>query len=166
MVDTSAAIRRGHPIIFILFTALSFITAVIASTLVSDYNSNNNAPSDGVNGAVRFLVFCGWWGFLFGILFTVFFLTGKGGILTSIAGHGIWIFLTWLFFVAGAGALTNNVDGSCGNRGPSFPYCNSVKALEAFSWMAWIILTLMLGIVAFVGAGSFRGGRSVKEGLA
>ncbi|KAN0061788.1 hypothetical protein ACQY0O_005781 [Thecaphora frezii] len=165
MVDTSAAIRRGHPITFILFTALSFITAVIASTLVSDYNNNHNAPSSGVNGAVRFLVFCGWWGFLFGILFTVLFLTGKGGIITSIAGHGIWIFLTWLFFVAGAGALTNNVNGSCDDWF-FFPYCNSVKALEAFAWMSWIVLTLMLIVIGIVGAGSFRGGKSVKEGLA
>lgn len=36
----------------------------------------------------------------------------------------------------------------------------------AFAWMGWIVLTLMLAMVIFIGAGAFRGGRSVKESLA
>jgi len=69
MVDTSALVRRGHPITFIIFTFFSFIVAVIASTLVSDYNSNNNAPTTGINNATRFLLFTGWWGFLVGVVY-------------------------------------------------------------------------------------------------
>lgn len=94
------------------------------------------------------------------------FLTGVGGVFTSIAGHGIWLFFTWLFFLAGAGAITDALDGgrfSCGDV--EIPYCNSLKALMAFSWIAWIQLTLMLGVLAVIGGSAFRGGRSVKEGL-
>ncbi|KIS69372.1 uncharacterized protein UMAG_02707 [Mycosarcoma maydis] len=168
MVDTSALVRRGHPITFIIFTFFSFIVAVIASTLVSDYNSNNNAPTTGINNATRFLLFTGWWGFLVGVVYTGLFLASVGGVITSIAGHGISIFLTWLFYLAGAAALTDRTGGSfnCADKGFPFPYCNSTKALMAFAWICWIILTLMLAVIAAIGAGAFRGGRSVKETLA
>ncbi|GAC93488.1 hypothetical protein PHSY_001053 [Pseudozyma hubeiensis SY62] len=141
MVDSSAIVRRAHPITFGLFVFVSFIVAVIASTLVADYNSHNNAPTMGINNATRFLLF---------------------------AGHGVAIFLTWIFYLAGAAALTDRTGGSfnCADKGYPFPYCNSTKALMAFAWIGWIILTLMLAGVAAIGAGAFRGGRSVKESLA
>ena len=66
MVDSSSLIRRGHPITFIVFTFVAFIVSVIASTLVADYNSNHNPPTQGINNATRFLVFAGWWGFVVG----------------------------------------------------------------------------------------------------
>lgn len=99
---------------------------------------------------------------------TGLFLASVGGVITSIAGHGISIFLTWLFYLAGAAALTDRTGGSfnCADKGFPFPYCNSTKALMAFAWICWIILTLMLAVIAAIGAGAFRGGRSVKETLA
>jgi hypothetical protein len=159
MVDSSAAIRRGHPIVFTFLAFWSFIIAVIASTLTSDFNSKHNSPSDETTGAVRFLVFVGWWTFLFSIAYLALFLTGVGGVFTSIAGHGIWIFLTWLFMLAGAGAITASIndDGD--------PYHSSRRALAGFSWIAWIQLTLMLALVGFIGGKAFRGGRGLKEGL-
>lgn len=66
MVDSSSAIRRGHPITFLIFTFVAFVVAIISSVLVADYNSNNNAPTQGINNATRFLLFAGWWGFLVG----------------------------------------------------------------------------------------------------
>lgn len=69
MVDTSSAVRRGHPIAFGLFTFVAFIVAVIATTLVADYNSNHNPPTSGINNATRFLVFAGWWGFVVGVAY-------------------------------------------------------------------------------------------------
>ena len=73
MVESSAAIRRGHPITFGIFTGVAFIVAVIASTLVADYNQNNNAPTMGINNATRFLLFAGWWGFLVGVIYVSIF---------------------------------------------------------------------------------------------
>ncbi|SAM82057.1 uncharacterized protein UBRO_04325 [Ustilago bromivora] len=168
MVDTSAAIRRGHPISFIIFTFVAFIVAVIASTLVADYNQNNNAPTKGIENATRFLLFAGWWGFIVGAAYTGLFLASVGGVITSIAGHAISLGLTWIFWLAGAAALTDRTGGvtNCAAKGYPFPYCNSTKALTAFAWIGWIILTFMFAMVIFVGAGAFRGGRSVKESLA
>lgn len=64
------------------------------------------------------------------------FLRGIGGVVTSIAGHGIWIFLTWLFFLAGSAAVTDAMGGgqSCGDS--LLRYCNSLNALIAFGWIS------------------------------
>ena len=99
---------------------------------------------------------------------TGLFLASVGGVLTSIAGHLIVIFLTWVFWLSGAAALTAHTGGSfsCAAKPYPFPYCNSTKALTAFAWIGWIILSFMLAMVITIGAGAFRGGRSVKESLA
>lgn len=120
------------------------------------------------------------------------FLTGVGGVVTSIAGHGIWLFVTWLFWLAGAAALADGLGSSCSDK--NLYYCSSLvsslpggnssfdarvspsdaksnlhlhlqRALEAFSWISWILMTFMLGVVAAIGGGAFRGGRGLKDGL-
>lgn len=148
-----------HPVVFTFLAIWSFIVAVIASTMTSDFNSNHNSPSDETTGAVRYLVFAGWWTFLFSIVYLALFLTGIGGMVTSIAGHGIWIFLTWLFFLAGAGAISASINDD------DAPYLSSRRALAGFSWIAWIQLTLMLILVGVIGGKAFRGGRGFKESL-
>ena len=111
---------------------------------------------------MRFFLFVGWWTVIFSAIYLGLFLTGVGGVFTSIAGHGIWLLLTWLFWTAAAGALSNAVGTSCS---PGYYYCNSLRALQAFGWIGWIIISLMLVIVAVIGGGAFRGGRGVKGGL-
>lgn len=91
------------------------------------------------------------------------FLTGVGGVVTSIAGHGIWLFLTFIFYLAGAAALADQLGSSCGDRG--YYYCNSIRALEAFSWINTVLLFLMIVVVGLIGGGAFRGGRGLKDGL-
>ncbi|PWN34094.1 uncharacterized protein FA14DRAFT_68411 [Meira miltonrushii] len=159
MVDTGAAIRRGHPVSFVFLAIWSFIAAVIASTLTSDFNKNHNSPSAETTGAVRYNVFAQWWTFLFSLIYLGLFLTGAGGAVTSIAGHAVGLFFTWLFVLAGAGAISAST-----NDNP-FIYHSSRQALEAFAWITWIQLTFMLAFVAFVGGKAFRGGRGFKEGL-
>lgn len=63
------------------------------------------------------------------------------------------------------GSLTAQLKGgqSCSNS--TLTYCNSLEALLAFNWINWILVTIMLAFVTFIGAGAFRGGRGIKEGL-
>ena len=68
MPDLSTVVRRGHPIAFGIFAILAFIVAVIASATVADFNKNGNPPAS-IRDATRFLVFAGWWGFLFTIAY-------------------------------------------------------------------------------------------------
>ncbi|CAO1627826.1 unnamed protein product [Parajaminaea phylloscopi] len=167
MVDLSSHIRRGHPISFGILVFCSLVVAIISSVLSHDYSANHeqgpNIHSNGLSAKVHFLVFTGWWTFLFAIAYLALFLTGIGGVVTSIAGHGIWLFLTWIFWLAGSAALADGLGSSCSDKG--YYYCNSLRALEAFSWISWVLVTFMLGVVAAIGGGAFRGGRGLKDGL-
>ncbi|CAO1630673.1 unnamed protein product [Jaminaea pallidilutea] len=168
MVDFSSHIRRGHPISFGILIFTSLVVGIISAVITHDYNSNyyqgeNNLHSQSLVSKVHFLVFTSWWTFVFSIVYTALFLTGIGGVVTSIAGHGIWLFLTWLFWLAGSAALSDQLSGSCSDKG--YFYCNSLRAAEAFGWISWIILTFMLAVVAAIGGGAFRGGRGLKDGL-
>ena len=127
----------SHPIVFSILAVISVIVAGIASRLTSDFNFHQNAPSSTINGSVRFIVFIGWWSALLSIAYTVLFLTGAGKVFISIAGHGVWLLSTWLFFLAGAGALTVAV-GSAENCSTSaLTHKNDLLALIAFTWIGW-----------------------------
>jgi len=148
--------------LFGLVVLFSFIVAVIASALTADYNHHHNSPKSSITGSVRYLVFVGWFDFLFSSVYLGLFLTGTGGALTSIAGHGVFLFFAWLFQLAGAGAISAAIGSGCADK---YAYCSSLKALEAFSWMAWILLTFMLGVVMVIGGTAFRGGKGIKGEL-
>ncbi|PWN29527.1 hypothetical protein BDZ90DRAFT_216838 [Jaminaea rosea] len=163
MVDFSSHVRRGHPITFGVLVFISLVVAIIASVLTHDYNAGDELHDQPLVNRVHFWVFTGWWTFLFSIAYTALFLTGVGGVVTSIAGHGIWLFLTWIFWLAGSASLANRIGTDCSNHG--YYYCNSLRALEAFGWIGWALLTIMLAVVAAIGGGAFRGGRGLKDGL-
>jgi hypothetical protein len=122
---------------FGLLGFFSFITAVISSTLTSDFNNKRNSPKSSITGSVRYLVFVGWLEFIGSIVYLALFLTQKGGAITSIAGHGLFIFFVWLFQLAGAGAITAAMGGGNNCSHSSLVYCSSLEALMAFSWMSW-----------------------------
>lgn len=74
MVDTSGAVRRGHPIFFVTLLITSFIGAVIASTLITHYHKNDPSVSVGLRDKVAFSVFSNWWLFLFSAVFVSFLM--------------------------------------------------------------------------------------------
>ncbi|KDN39315.1 hypothetical protein K437DRAFT_239573 [Tilletiaria anomala UBC 951] len=169
MVDASTYIRRGHPISFGVLVLVSLIVAIIASALTHDYRQGNRAANEtaqGLKDKVHFHVFIGWFSFLFSSIYLGCFLAGVGGILTSIASHLIFLFVNWIFWVAAAGSITAQLNGgqNCGTS-PLY-YCNSLEALMAFDWIAFILVTIMLGVTIFIGAGAFRRGRSMKDEIA
>lgn len=107
------------------------------------------------------------------------FLRATSSFLFSIASHGVWLFLTWVFWsvpsrrllhpleadptlfrrLAGAAAITNALGGglNCGSmRG--FAHCNQLNAAEAFAWINWILATFAFVVVVVVGARSARRG--------
>ena len=69
MVDLSSAVRRGHPIAYGLFAFFALIVAIIASAVVADFNSNGEPAKKLARDSTRFLVFAGWWGFLFSLVY-------------------------------------------------------------------------------------------------
>ena len=68
MKDLSSTVRIGHSIVFGVFAIIALIEAIIASAVGSDWNKNQQPPS-GTRDPTRFLVFCGWFAFLFTIIY-------------------------------------------------------------------------------------------------
>ncbi|WFC96485.1 hypothetical protein MBRA1_003143 [Malassezia brasiliensis] len=167
MVDLSSAVRRGHPIAFGIFTVFALIVAIIASAVVADFNSNGQPSSKLVRDSTRFMVFAGWWGFLFSLVYIGLFLSGIGGFLSSIASHAVFIFLTWVFWLAGSAALSTKVGSAdCSADDNGIPDCSALRAICAFGWIGWIELTCMLGVICYLAYKAFSGGRGMNDGFA
>lgn len=144
----------------------------------------------------RFLLFTSLWTIVFSIAYLVGmslisdstrtaligcegFLQARSNFLFSIASHVIWMFLTWLFWLAGAAAITSALGGglNCNALPEGFGHCYQLCVLllsashtatmltlrcsnsaEGFAWLNWIIATLFLAYLLFVGWRSARSG--------
>ncbi|WFD39383.1 uncharacterized protein MJAP1_002358 [Malassezia japonica] len=167
MVDLSSTVRRGHPIAFGIFALLAFIVAVISSAVVASFNSNEQPKDNLVRDSTRFLIFAGWWGFLFSIVYIGLFLSGIGGFLSSIASHAVFIILTWIFWLAGSAALSSAVgNADCSNPASGIPQCSALRAICAFGWIGWLELTFMLAVIGYLAFKAFNGGRGMNDGFA
>ncbi|WFD36911.1 hypothetical protein MCUN1_003803 [Malassezia cuniculi] len=155
----STVVRRGHPIAFGVFTLIAFIVAVVSSAVVADFNKNGN-PIDSIRDSTRFLVFAGWWGFIFSLVYIVLFLTGIGGPISSIASHAVFVFLTFIFWLAGTAALSDKVGTGCpeGTRN-----CSALLAIVAFGWIGFLELLFLLAVIGFLAFKAFRGGGGIHE---
>lgn len=85
--------------------------------------------------------------------------------MTSMAAHGIFVFMAWVLWVAAAAAITQSVGGKLNCKTQhEFVYCGHLNALEAFAWMIWIILTFLLvaiivrGVIVVRRAEGYGGG--------
>ncbi|POY74036.1 hypothetical protein BMF94_2848 [Rhodotorula taiwanensis] len=151
-------IKRGHIVTFSLLTVFSLIQWCIAAALVGEYNNKNTYPNNSYRDRIRFLLFVGLWTFVFSIVYIAGFLTAATNFLFSIASHAAWLFLTWVFWLAGSAAFAAALGGSlnCGNY--ELGHCSTLNSLEAFSWICFIIVTFMLVFTIWVGARSARSG--------
>jgi len=152
-------VRRGHPITFAVLTLWALIEMIITAILVSvDNRSRGGLFIHSVRDRERFLLFASLWTLLFSILYIVGFLRASGSFLFSIASHGVWLFLTWVFWLAGAAAITDSLDGGldCGTF--NFSHCNQLNASEAFAWLSFVTVTFAFVFVVFLGVRSARTG--------
>ncbi|GAA5986807.1 hypothetical protein JCM10908_000905 [Rhodotorula pacifica] len=151
-------IKRGHIVTFSLLALFSLIEWIIAAAVVSYYNRDNNYPSNSIRDRTRFLLFVGLWTFVFSIVYIAGFITAATNFLFSIASHAVWLFVTWVFWLAGTASLASALGGSLDCGSYNGPHCNQLNALEAFGWINWIIVTFMLVFAIWIGARSARGG--------
>ncbi|KAI5474292.1 MARVEL-like domain protein [Pseudohyphozyma bogoriensis] len=87
------------------------------------------------------------------------FMQAAGSFLFSIASHAVYLFLTWLFWLAGTAALTHTLGGGldCSSI-PDFAHCNQLNSAMAFGWIMWILSTFALVVVGVIGGRSARRG--------
>jgi hypothetical protein len=161
-------IRRGHPIIFGLMVFFAIIELSISAWLVSRFNANHNFVSTTERDRVRYLLFLSCWTVFFSFLYLVLFLhsASTGSTLTSVGSHAIYLFITWLFWTAGAAAITETLGGglNCSNN-KRFVYCGQLNALMAFAWIEWSVVTVAFAFVLVRGIIVARRGDGYRSQL-
>ncbi|SCZ99093.1 BZ3500_MvSof-1268-A1-R1_Chr7-1g09390 [Microbotryum saponariae] len=158
-------IKRGHPIVFGLMVFFSFAEMIQTAVLVGSYNRKDDYPSSLLKGSTRFLLFTSLWTLFFGIAYIVGVVRSSSSFLFSIASHGAWLALTWLFWLAGSAAVTDGFRklGDCGAR--RLGHCGQLQSAEAFGWINWILSTIALAAIVVVGARSARSGNGFGGAL-
>jgi len=153
-------IRRGHPITFGLIVFFSIIEVAISAWLVAHYNTNHNFTDKSEQDRVRFLLFTSSWTVIFGAAYMGLFLySPSGSPVTSVLSHGVFLLITWIFWTAGAAAITSTLGGglNCVTQ-DTFVYCGQLNALEGFAWVVWILVTFAIIVVIIRGISAQRRG--------
>jgi len=166
-MTTDDWVRKGHPIIFGILLGFSIIELAISAWLTARFNSHHDYLNVGERDKVRYTLFCSTWTIVGSCFFFILFLhSATGSVLTSVLAHLIYLSLTWIFWVAAAIAITTMLGGGLNcSKQHGFVYCQQLNALEAFSWMIWIIVTLTLIFVCIRGISSARRGDGYRGGL-
>ncbi|KNZ72997.1 hypothetical protein J132_01510 [Termitomyces sp. J132] len=139
----------------------------ISAWLVSRYNAHHNFNSLSMRDRVRYTLFASLWTIVGSIFFILLFLhSATGSVMTSVAAHLIFLVLTWIIWVAAAASVTAMIGGglNCSTQN-TFVYCGQLNALEAFSWIIWILVTFALIVVIIRGIAAARRGDGYRGGL-
>jgi len=163
-VSNDKLVKVGHPVLYGFLAIWTFVELVLAAYLVGHYNSNGY-PNTSTQNQTRFLLFAGLLGFLLSVAYAVMFRVASGSFLSSIASHVGSVALLWIFFLAGAAALTNNLGGriDCGQA--DFATCTTLNALEGMSWVVFVWLSIILVLLAIIGIRSARSGNGFGGSL-
>ncbi|EIM83567.1 uncharacterized protein STEHIDRAFT_170815 [Stereum hirsutum FP-91666 SS1] len=160
-VTAETHVRRGHPITFGLIILFSIIELAVSAWLVARYNQHHNYLSGSENNRVRFLLFNSIWTLLLAPIFMGVFFAAPTSFLGSLLSHSVFIFLTWVLWLAGAAAITATLGGRL-DCGLNYTYCGQLNALEAFAWIQWVLLTFALVSVILLAIRARRAGNGVK----
>ncbi|KAI0801386.1 hypothetical protein C8Q74DRAFT_1190521 [Fomes fomentarius] len=166
MVDFDKHVRRGHTVVFGLIILFSIIELADSAWLVSRFNLRHDYLSAAVRDRTRFLLFTSCWTIFFSLFyFALFIHSPTGGILTSVLSHAVYLMLTWLFWTAGAAAITAALGGGLNCSGGHITYCGQLNALEGFAWLIWLFVTFALLVVFFRGISASRRGDGYRGSL-
>jgi len=156
------ALRKGHPITFGAIVVFAIIEMCIAAWITAKYNSHHNFPNSGLRARVRYILFVSVWTILFSSAYLGLFMLYAGNMITSVASHFVFLFLTWILWLAAAAALTQSLGGTLDCKIQfEFVYCGHLNALEGFAWLIWVVLTFMLIFVLVRGIMGARRGEGV-----
>jgi len=133
----------------------------IAAWVTAKYNDNENFPNSDFRARVRYILFASIWTVFLGSVYLALFISMAGSMITSIASHFVFLFLTWIFWLAAATALVQALGGALDCNQTTFVYCGHLNALEGFAWLIWVLLTFMLLFVLFRGIMGARRGEGV-----
>lgn len=159
-------IRFGYPVIFGLMLIFTIIEMCISAWLTGQFNARHNNTTADEKTRVRYILFCSVWTIVFGGAYFITFLLAISGIITSIASHSLFLFVTWILWLAAAAAITSTLGGSLNcHFDPVFFYCEHLNALMGFAWLIFILLTIILILVLVRGTISAKRGDGYRGSL-
>ncbi|CAH7687303.1 hypothetical protein BY996DRAFT_6410355 [Phakopsora pachyrhizi] len=141
VVQSLTGLKHLLYLILAFFSFLLFILSCVVATYEKDTYGGYNPP-------LGLLAFVGAWGTLFLPILVWSQKVRPETITNSYAAElGVCGFL-WLFILSGVGALTSQTYDllACQN----LFICRGFSTIMAFSWISWIILTVMLGFKLYI----------------
>ncbi|KAG1743471.1 hypothetical protein EDB19DRAFT_1894719 [Suillus lakei] len=140
--------RWGHPILF----SLIILFCIIELWLTSRFNVNHSYFSLAERDRTRFLLFASLWTIIFSGLYMLFFFYLPDSDLSSVASHFVFLFLTWIFWSAGAFGITTVLTGGLNNNNQCVVmYCSQLSALNDVAWIIWFLVTFAVLVVIIRG---------------
>ncbi|KAG2126893.1 uncharacterized protein EDB93DRAFT_1096847 [Suillus bovinus] len=144
--------RMGHPIVFSLIIFCSIIVLSISAWLTSCFTAYDNYFSIAERDRTRFLLFTSAWTIVFSSLYMLFFFCLPGSVLGSVASHIFFLFLTFVFWTAGATSITILLGEELNrNTQGHILYLDQLNALQGFSWVTEALVTFALVAVLICG---------------
>jgi hypothetical protein len=119
------------PVIFGLIILFGAVEVALSTWLVNWYD-NRSYPSHSYRDRIRFTCFVSWWTLVFAIAYLVFYQIAATSIISSVASHAGWLFLTWIFWTAAAASVTAMLGGGL-DCGRDYVNCSQLNALEGAS---------------------------------
>lgn len=196
--QTRSHLWRGHradvfsshtPLSSVIFGLIILFGAVevALSTWLVNWYDNRSYPSHSYRDRIRFTCFVSWWTLVFAIAYLVFYQIAATSIISSVASHAGWLFLTWIFWTAAAASVTAMLGGGL-DCGRDYVNCSQLNALEgaphllrivssylelisllfalAFAWILWILFTVATVSVIGLAFRSYRRGDKFSGSLA
>jgi len=166
-MDINTVTRKGHPFVFGALILISIFEMCIAAWVTAQYNANHNFPDSGFQNLVRFVLFTSLWTVLLGSVYLALFISMAENIFASVVSHFVFLFVTWIFWLGAATALTQSLGGAlnCDTQ-DKFVYCGHLNALEGFAWFIFVVMSLMLLFVLIRGIIGQRRGEGVIAPMA
>jgi len=160
-------VQRYAPIVYAFLVLSSLMEVAFSSWLILQYRFNHNYPNVQTRDGARLLLFASSWTSLTAGAYTLLFghPTWSKHPVSSVGAQAIWIFVTWLFWVVGAGIVNSSVPslldkGTC----ESVVYCAQIRGLFGVAviesltlsggmlvmlWLAWQSARYALEPVSF-----------------
>lgn len=165
-MDLDTHMRTGYPIVFSLIVFCSIIELSISAWLTSRFTAYHNYFSLAERDRTRFLLFTSTWTTVFSGLYMFFSFYLPGSVLSSVASHFLFLFLTWAFWTAGATSITFALSGELNSNTKNiFAYPVQLNALQGFAWVTEALVTFALLAVVIRGILVIRRGDGLRGQL-
>ncbi|KAF9556029.1 hypothetical protein CPC08DRAFT_711509 [Agrocybe pediades] len=148
-------LQRWGPVGYVVLVLSSLVALAFSSWLILQYRFNHNYPNVLTRNGVRLLLFTSSWTTLTAGTYTLLFVhpTWSMHPVASIGSQAIWTFVTWLFWVVGAGVLNASVPGlldggRCVEAAAVMVYCGQMRGLFGVAVVQSLMLSAgMLGML-------------------